>query len=128
MKHFYSWMFKVHPELLNLFNQNNQMLGGQPKKLLKTVAVLAVELPGKAIEDVSQKNVALDIQSKSYAIVGEHLLGVIESLLTSDRVVLDTRASLYVKIVGVLISRKKELNNEMEMTTWVAGWEDVSLR
>ena len=40
-KHFYSRMFKANPELLNLFNQTNQKLGGQPKKLLKTVAVAA---------------------------------------------------------------------------------------
>ena len=49
-------MFKSHPELQNVFNQTNQAIGGQPKKLLKTVAIAAQaaidtgELPGEAIE------------------------------------------------------------------------------
>ena len=38
-KHFYARMFKNHPELQNVFNQTNQAIGGQPKKLLKTVAI-----------------------------------------------------------------------------------------
>jgi nitric oxide dioxygenase len=125
-KHFYSRMFKANPELLNLFNQTNQTLGGQPKKLLKTIAVAAQAaidtglLPGEAIEGICQKHAALNIQSEAYAIVGEHLLGTIEDLLTSDKAVLDAWGSLYGDIVGCFISREKELNDEMAMTP--GGW------
>jgi nitric oxide dioxygenase len=126
-KHFYKRMFKAHPELLNLFNQTNQKFGGQPKKLLKTVAIAAQaaietgELPGEAIEGICHKHAALLISPESYAIVGEHLLGTIEDLLTTDPQVLAAWGALYGDIVGVFQAREKQLVDEMANTP--GGWK-----
>jgi len=65
-------MFKAHPELQNVFNQTNQAIGGQPKKLLKTVAIAAQaaidtgDLPGEAIEGICQKHAALGVGKEAY--------------------------------------------------------------
>jgi len=117
-KHFYSRMFAAHPELLNVFNQTNQALGKQPQKLLKTVAVAAQSaletgtLPGEAIEGISQKHAALGIGKEAYDVVGAHLLGTIEDLLTDDKAVLDAWADLYGDIANVFITRERELADE----------------
>jgi len=126
-KHFYSRMFKAHPELLNVFNQTNQALpSGQPKKLLKTVAVAAQaaietgELPGEAIEGICQKHAALSIAPEAYDVVGEHIIGTITDLLTDDKNVLSAWGALYGDIAAVFTSRENELYNEMEKTP--GGW------
>lgn len=117
-KHFYGRLFAAHPELLNVFNQTNQALGKQPQKLLKTVAVAAQSaldtgtLPGEAIEGISQKHVALGIGKEAYDVVGAHLLGTIEDLLTDDKAVLDAWADLYGDIANVFITRERELAEE----------------
>lgn len=114
-KHFYKRMFKANPGLLNIFNQTNQAQGGQPKKLLKTVAIAAQsaidtgELPGEAIESICQKHAALGISPEAYAVVGEHLLGTIEDLLTTDAAVLQAWGALYGDISGVFVTREKEI-------------------
>lgn len=117
-KHFYSRLFAAHPELQNVFNQTNQAMGGQPKKLLKTVALAAQsvidtgELPGEAIEGICQKHAALGIGKEAYGVVGEHLLGTIQDLLTDDKAVLDAWGNLYGDIANVFITRERELAAE----------------
>lgn len=118
-KHFYKRMFTAHPELQNVFNQTNQFLGGQPKKLLKTVALAAQaaietgELPGEAIEGIAQKHASLNVTKEQYEVVGEHLLGTISDLLTSDQGVLDAWAELYGNIASVFIEREAEITEEV---------------
>lgn len=117
-KHFYSRLFAAHPELKNVFNQTNQALGNQPKKLLKTVAIAAQsaietgELPGEAIEGICQKHAALGVGKEAYDVVGEHLLGTIEDLLTDDAAVLGAWGQLYGDIAGVFTTREREIANE----------------
>jgi nitric oxide dioxygenase len=117
-KHFYRRLFAAHPELQNIFNQTNQTLGGQPKKLLKTIAVAAQaaietgELPGELIEGISQKHCALNLQPEAYDLVGTHLLGTIEDLLTTDKAVIDAWADLYGDIKNVFITRESEIYQE----------------
>lgn len=126
-KHFYTRTFKAYPELLNLFNQTNQKFGGQPKKLLKTVALAAQaaidtgELPGEAIEGICHKHAALLISPEFYAIVGGHLLGTIEDLLTTDAQVLAAWGAIYGDIASVLQAREKQLTDEMANTP--GGWK-----
>jgi len=121
-QHFYSRLFAAHPELLNVFNQTNQAMGKQPQKLLKTVAVAAQSaietgvLPGEAIEGISQKHAALGIQKEAYDVVGEHLLGTIEDLLTDDKTVLEAWGDLYGDIANVFVTRERELAEEKKNT------------
>lgn len=116
-KHFYGRMFAAHPSLLNVFNQTNQALGGQPKKLLKTVAVAAQaaidsgELPGEAIEGICQKHAALHVTPAQYAVVGENILGTIEDVLTKDAAVLEAWGALYHDIANVFVTREKEITD-----------------
>ena len=118
-KHFYKRLFTANPELQNVFNQTNQELGGQPKKLLKTVALAAQaaieigELPGEAIEGICQKHGALHIGKEAYDVVGAHLLGTIEDLLTTDPAVLSAWGALYGDIANVFITREKEIAGEV---------------
>lgn len=119
-KHFYARMFKAQPELQNVFNQTNQAIGGQPKKLLKTVAIAAQaaidtgELPGEAIEGICQKHAALGVGKEAYGIVGTHLLGTISELLSDDKAVLDAWGALYGDIADVFITREEEITSENE--------------
>jgi hemoglobin-like flavoprotein/ferredoxin-NADP reductase len=127
-KHFYTRMFQGTPDLLNVFNQTNQALPseGQPKKLLKTVAVAAQaaietgELPGEAIEGICQKHAALNVAKEHYAVVGEHILGTIQDLLTDDKDVLSAWEALYGDIASVFIAREQEICKEMAQTP--GGW------
>lgn len=118
-KHFYKRMFAANPELQNVFNQTNQALGGQPKKLLKTVALAAQaaietgEMPGELIEGICQKHAALHVGSEAYDVVGANLLGTIEDLLTDDKAVLDAWADLYGDIASVFMTREKEIMDEV---------------
>lgn len=126
-KHFYARLFAANPSLLNVFNQTNQALLGQPKKLLKTVALAAQsaidtgELPGEAIEGICQKHAALGVSPDAFNVVGEHLLGTIEDLLTDDKAVLDAWAALYGDIANVFITREKEITEHTEAIpgSWV---------
>lgn len=121
-KHFYTRMFAAHPELLNVFNQTNQTMGKQPQKLLKTVAVAAQmaldtgEMPGEAIESISQKHCACGVTKEAYDVVGEHLLGTIEDLLTDDKTVLDAWGALYGNIAGAFVQRESEISAEAANT------------
>ena len=126
-KHFYRRMFREKPFLMNIFNQTNQALpSGQPKKLLKTVAVAAQaaietgELPGEAIEGICQKHASLNLSASHYEIVGENLLCTIQDLLTKDPEVLSAWAALYEDIAKVFITREQELYDAMENTS--GGW------
>jgi nitric oxide dioxygenase len=125
-KHFYHRLFKAHPELLNLFNQTNQAKSTQPRRLLSTVATAATaaietgELPGEAIEGICHKHAALHIQPAAYDIVGEHLLGSIQDLLTSDSKVLKAWGLLYHDIAKAFVTREQELYDEMVATP--GGW------
>ncbi len=116
-KHFYGRMFAANPELKNVFNQTNQAMGGQPKKLLKTVALAAQsaidtgELPGEAIEGICQKHAALGVGKEAYAVVGEHFLGTIEDLLTKDETVLGAWGALYGDITRVFTTHKREITD-----------------
>ncbi|CAB9509098.1 Is involved in NO detoxification in an aerobic process [Seminavis robusta] len=112
-------MFAGNPELQNVFNQTNQTLGGQPKKLLKTVALAAQaaiatgELPGEAIEGICQKHCALHVGPDAFGVVGANILGTIEDLLTKDQAVLDAWGALYGDIANVFITREAEINKEV---------------
>lgn len=112
-------MFKAHPELKNVFNQTNQALGSQPQKLLKTVALAAQmaletgELPAAAIESICQKHCALGVSEEAYGVVGAHLLGTIEDLLTDDKAVLDAWGEMYGGIVQAFVTREKEIANKV---------------
>lgn len=125
--HFYKRLFTSHPELKNVFNQTNQAIGGQPKKLIKTIAVAALaaieagELPGELIEGVCQKHAALHIPPAAYDIVGANILGTIEDLLTKDKAVLDAWGALYGNIAQVFISREAEIAKESKETNH--SWE-----
>lgn len=125
-KHFYARLFKEHPELMNIFNQTNQAKGGQPKKLLQTVALAAQaaidtgELPAEAIMSICQKHTALNISPDAYAIVGQHILGTIEDLLTDDKAVLDAWGALYGDIVKAFVTEEEKIRDEMMNTP--GGW------
>ena len=118
-KHFYNRMFTSNPELMNIFNQTNQALGGQPKKLLKTVAIAAQaaietgELPGEAIEGICQKHAALHVTPEAYDVVGANILGTIEDLLTTDADILNAWGALYGNIAQVFITREAEIADEV---------------
>ena len=124
--HFYGRLFADIPELKNIFNQTNQALGGQPKKLLKTVAVAAQAaidtgtLPGEAIEGICQKHVALHIKPEQYQAVGKHILGTIQDLLTTDEKVIEAWKALYLAITEAFITREAEIADEVARTT--GGW------
>ena len=93
-KHFYNRMLDQHPELLDVFNTNNQRTGDQPQALFDSVCAYAANLDNleallPAVERIAQKHTSLNIQPEQYAIVGENLLASIDELLHQGQEVLD---------------------------------------
>ena len=111
-----------NPELKDIFNQTNQAVGHQPKRLFNKIAEAAIaaikagEIPGEAIEAVAQKHVALGVPAEAYGIVGGQIVGTIEDLLTKDQTVLDAWGALYGEIANIFIEREAEIRASI-------GWQ-----
>ena len=85
-QNFYNRMFDQNPELLNVFNMNNQRTGDQAQALFDSVCAYAANLDNleallPAVERIAQKHTSLNVQPDQYAIVGENLLASIDELL-----------------------------------------------
>ncbi|KAG7111319.1 Flavohemoprotein like [Verticillium longisporum] len=112
---FYKSMLGAHPELHNIFNISNQRSGAQQKSLANALLAYATHIDelqklGPAVERIAQKHVSLGITPDQYAIVGEHLIKAIATVLgdgltpepdstfDADNYVLETTGSRAVKV------------------------------
>lgn len=124
-KHFYNRMLDQHPELLDVFNTNNQRTGDQPQALFDSVCAYAANLDNieallPAVERIAQKHTSLNIQPEQYAIVGENLLASIDELLHPGQEVLDAWGRAYGVLADIFIQREAQIYDESESIT--GGW------
>ena len=125
---FYQNLFEDHPFLKNIFNMANQGKGEQSRALSDAVLAYAknienVELLIPTVQRIANKHASLGIQQKHYDVVGEKLLGAIQSVLdvSSDHPAVKAWAEAYSVLADVFIGAEKKIyqdNNEQE-----GGWE-----
>lgn len=123
--HFYSRMFRLNPELKDVFNMSNQRNGMQQEALFNAICAyadhidnLAVLLP--AVERIAQKHTSFSIRPDQYQIVGRHLLATIEEQLTADKAILDAWGKAYGLLANVFIDREEAIYQQTEQKA--GGW------
>ncbi|MBL1219878.1 NO-inducible flavohemoprotein [Chryseobacterium sp. L7] len=129
-KHFYSRMFKHHPELKNLFNMSNQASGKQQHALAGAVLAYAehIENPEvliNVLKSIGNKHVSLNISPEQYDIVGHHLISSIKEVLgeaASDDLI-EAWTEAYNELAQIMISIEAELyqSNLKKEGGW-KGW------
>ncbi|KMQ65529.1 dihydropteridine reductase [Chryseobacterium angstadtii] len=129
-RHFYTRMFKHHPELKNLFNMSNQASGKQQHALAGAVLAYAehIENPEvliNVLKSIGNKHVSLNITPEQYDIVGHHLVSsikeVLEEAATDDLIEAWTEA--YNELAQIMISIEADLyeSNVKKEGGW-KGW------
>lgn len=123
--HFYDRMLAQHPELKNVFNMNNQRNGGQREALFNAICAYGANLENltailPAVEKIAQKHTSLNIQPAQYAIVGEHLLATIKTLLNPGDDVLAAWGRAYGVLADVFIQREEAIYQASEQQK--GGW------
>ena len=123
--HFYERMFSHNPELKDIFNMSNQRNGDQREALFNAICAYAnniENLPAllPAVEKIAHKHTSFMITAEQYAIVGSHLLGTIDDLLSPGQEVLDAWAEAYGLLADIFIKREEEIYQANESKS--GGW------
>ena len=125
--HFYEKLFKAHPELKNVFNENNQKDGNQARALADAVFAYANNLTNlealvPAVQRIANKHVSLGIKPEQYPIVGQHLLAAIQDVLSlpDEHPALTAWAEAYGLLADVFINTEEGLYKEKESVE--GGW------
>ncbi len=116
-KHFYSLMFREHPEVKVLFNQAHQAQGDQPRALANSVLMYAkhidrLEVLGDLPAQIIHKHVSLQVQPDQYAIVGKCLLQAMREVLGPDVAtdeVIAAWAAAYQQLADILIAAEEQV-------------------
>lgn len=113
---FYKNMLAAHPELLNIFNENNQKKGLQQKALANTVLAAAKHIDDLSvladyIQQIGYKHRALQVKAEHYPIVGYHLLEAIQSVLGDGATtqIMEAWEKTYSEIAQVFIDVEAEM-------------------
>ncbi|MHC5251577.1 globin domain-containing protein [Listeria kieliensis] len=116
---FYQNMFQAHPELLNIFNQNNQREGTQSKALANMVLAAAMNIDDLSVIkpyviQVGYKHRALQVKPEHYPIVGHYLIQAIGIVLgdASTDEIIEAWTAAYGEIAQVFIDAEKEMYKE----------------
>lgn len=126
-EHFYRRMFRLNPELKNIFNMSNQHSGRQQFALFGAIAAYAknIENPAvlaAAIERIAHKHTSFNVQPEQYQVVGHHLIETLRELapaaFTAEVEAAWTEAYLY--LASVFIGRERELYQASEQQH--GGW------
>jgi nitric oxide dioxygenase len=125
-KHFYKRLFVAVPCLQNVFNNTNQAKGDQQERLFSSVAEAAVSvLENRSVDmelvhAICHKHCALGVQPGQYGVVGGHILGTIEDLLTKDPAVLEAWGALYGEVAAALQATEAGIYAKVEEKP--GGW------
>ncbi|OUR71274.1 nitric oxide dioxygenase [Methylophaga sp. 41_12_T18] len=126
-EHFYESLFKAHPELKNIFNENNQKDGNQARALADAVFAYANNITNfealiPAVQRIANKHVSLGIKPEQYPIVGQHLLAAIQEVLSlpDEHPALTAWAEAYGVLADVFINTEEDLYKEKESVD--GGW------
>jgi len=124
---FYQRLFKLHPELKNIFNQVNQKRGEQPRALADAILAYANNLDNIAalvpvVERIAHKHVSLGIKPEQYPIVGQNLLAAIQEVLAlpDEHPALLAWAEAYGVLADIFINTEEGIYKENEKSD--GGW------
>ncbi|MBJ2137525.1 NO-inducible flavohemoprotein [Paraglaciecola chathamensis] len=125
--HFYQRMFRLNPELKNIFNMANQANGRQQFALFNAIAAYAKNIDnlgvlGEIVERVAQKHTSFFIQPEHYDIVGHHLIETLRELAPEDFTpdVEQAWSEAYGALAEVFINREGDLYRQTEKAQ--GGW------
>ncbi|MEH6713806.1 MAG: NO-inducible flavohemoprotein [Paraglaciecola polaris] len=125
--HFYQRMFRLNPELKNIFNMANQTNGRQQFALFSAIAAYAKNIDNlgalnEVVERVAHKHTSFFIQPEHYDIVGHHLIETLRELapdaFTPD--VEQAWTEAYGALANIFINREGDLYNQTEQAE--GGW------
>lgn len=129
-RRFYERLFEAHPELLNVFNINNQRQGRQQAALANAVYAAAVHIEKldaiiPVVKQIGAKHRSLGVLPEHYPIVGEHLLGAMRDVLQESATdeIIAAWAEAYGIIAQAFIDVEKELYEEAVKQP--GGWEGL---
>ncbi|NHN28578.1 NO-inducible flavohemoprotein [Paenibacillus agricola] len=126
---FYQSLFNAHPELLHIFNHANQKQGKQQAALANAVYAAALHIDRleailPVVKQIAQKHRSLGVQPEHYPIVGQHLLGAIQTVLgdAATNEILGAWSEAYGVIADVFIGIEREL--VIQTAEQDGGWKD----
>ncbi|MGF1721851.1 NO-inducible flavohemoprotein [Vibrio kyushuensis] len=127
-KHFYERMFRINPELQDIFNMANQKTGRQSVALFEAIAAYAKNIENlgaltSAVERIAHKHTSFNIRAEHYQIVGHHLIETLREL-TGDAFsteVEEAWTAAYLFLAQVFIDREGELYLQRKQA--IGGWE-----
>ena len=125
--HFYQRMFRLNPELKNIFNMANQANGRQQFALFNAIAAYAKNIDNlgalsEVVERVAHKHTSFFIQPEHYDIVGHHLIETLRELAPEDFTpdVEQAWNEAYGALAEVFINREGDLYRQTEKAQ--GGW------
>ncbi len=126
-RNFYRKMLNAHPELKNIFNENNQRDGNQARALFDAVYAYAEHLNSlgdlkPAVERIAHKHVSLGVEPEQYPIVGKYLLLAIQDVLElpNEHPALEAWAIAYQQLADIFIETEEQLYQEKHQQQY--GW------
>ncbi|GGE53173.1 flavohemoprotein [Pullulanibacillus camelliae] len=127
-KAFYKRMFKMHPELKNVFNQTNQKKNRQQEALANVVYHAAKHIDelhtlAGVVEGIAHKHRSIGIRPDQYPIVGENLLAAIKEVLgeaATDEII-NAWAEAYGELAKIFIGEENALREGIKER---GGWDD----
>lgn len=136
IRHFYSRLFKAHPELRNMFNMSHQERGEQQQALARAVYAYAANIEDPqsleaVLRGIANKHASLGVRPEQYPIVGEHLLASIKEVLgdaATDEII-SAWAQAYGNLADILMGMESELSEESaEKQGGWTGWREFVVR
>ncbi|CAM3419428.1 NO-inducible flavohemoprotein [Marinicrinis lubricantis] len=126
-KRFYQLLFANHPELLNIFNHENQKKGRQQTALANAVYAAAQHIDHleqilPVVKQIAHKHRSLGIKPEHYPIVGTNLIAAIKDVLgeaATDEIV-QAWTEAYGVIADAFIGVEAELYEQAEQQS--GGW------
>ncbi|OBP13169.1 nitric oxide dioxygenase [Rheinheimera sp. SA_1] len=125
--HFYQRMFRLNPELKDIFNMTNQHSGRQQFALFSAIAAYAKNIDNlsvlaETVERVAHKHTSFFIQPAHYDIVGHHLIETLREL-APDAFTLDVEQAwteAYGVLANIFTGRERQLYQQTEQQQ--GGW------
>ncbi|WP_193165334.1 NO-inducible flavohemoprotein [Microbulbifer hainanensis] len=125
--HFYQRMFRLNPELQNVFNMSNQRDGRQQFALFNAIATYAKHIDnlpalGAMVERIAHKHTSLYILPEQYDIVGHHLIETLREMVGEQftPAVETAWREAYAFLAKIFIGREAELYRSNEQAP--GGW------
>ncbi|KKL01849.1 NO-inducible flavohemoprotein [Rheinheimera mesophila] len=125
--HFYQRMFRLNPELKDIFNMTNQHSGRQQFALFSAIAAYAKNIDNLAVltetvERVAHKHTSFFIQPEHYGIVGHHLIETLRELAPDAFTpeVEQAWTEAYGALATIFTGRERQLYNQTEQKP--GGW------